>query len=275
MLRQILLLTLFFPTYAGNILAQKNPLRIYGTVPVNDSTFMKKTEVTVKEWIEFIVNKDFDTTLFPRNDGVPETISLIFDDLKKIQKQKYFHLDRQSISQYDYYNLIIAKPTASLHSLFKNDTSYVTLDIPITGITFEQATKFCDWKEQILNTKKITKVKLSLPTVEIYRNVIPNKDSLNKKKCAQFNWVFCNCLTDLHKKNNKAQGKSLVRVDGYWPSDLGLYNLQGNASEMTSTKGIAMGGSFRHPARESYNDRTQEYGKPEDWLGFRYIVTLK
>jgi len=274
MFRQILSLTVFFLTLSGDVLGQKNPLRISGTVPINDSTFMKSTEVTVKDWIEYIVNNNFDTTLFPIKKGLPETISLIFDDLKKIQEQKYLHLEKQSIMQYDYNNLITVKPTASLNALFKNDTSDITINIPITGITFEQALNFCDWKAQILNTKKTPKVKLSLPTVDIYKNVIPNKDSLNQKKCALFNWALCNCVS-VNKKYNKSQGKSLLRVDSYWPSDLGLYNLQGNASEMTSTKGIAIGGSFRHTARESYNDRIQEYTKPEDWLGFRYIVTLK
>ena len=70
-------------------------------------------------------------------------------------------------------------------------------------------------------------------------------------------------------------GLYLVRVDAYWPSDLGLYNLQGNAAEMTSTEGIAMGGSFSHYAIQSFNDQKQQYSKAENWLGFRYTVTLR
>ncbi len=44
---------------------------------------------------------------------------------------------------------------------------------------------------------------------------------------------------------------------------------------MTSTEGVAMGGSFRHTARESYNDKQQIYSKAEEWLSFRYIVQSK
>jgi hypothetical protein len=44
---------------------------------------------------------------------------------------------------------------------------------------------------------------------------------------------------------------------------------------MTNEEGIAMGGSFRHFARESFSDKIQEYSKAEDWLGFRYIVTVR
>jgi hypothetical protein len=44
---------------------------------------------------------------------------------------------------------------------------------------------------------------------------------------------------------------------------------------MTAKKGIVMGGSFRHYATESYNDRYQKYSQPEPWLWFRYVVKVK
>ena len=50
---------------------------------------------------------------------------------------------------------------------------------------------------------------------------------------------------------------------------------QGNASEMTNIKGIAKGGSFRHYAIDSRKDRQQEYKDAEDWLGFRYMITVQ
>jgi hypothetical protein len=48
-------------------------------------------------------------------------------------------------------------------------------------------------------------------------------------------------------------------------------NIQGNAAEMTSTQGVAMGGFFRQTARKSYNDSQQLYNQAEDWLRFRYV----
>ena len=83
------------------------------------------------------------------------------------------------------------------------------------------------------------------------------------------------CKNKQLDKAYSTQGRNVIRVDAHWPTKSGIYCLQGNAAEMTSTKGIAMGGSFRHYARESYNDQTQTYNKAEDWLGFRYIVTLR
>lgn len=73
---------------------------------------------------------------------------------------------------------------------------------------------------------------------------------------------------------NSSQGQSLLRVDSYWPTSLGLYGIQGNAAEMTSSKGIAMGGSFRHYAYQSASSEVQNYSDAGDWLGFRYVVTL-
>lgn len=274
-MKKIILLIAFFLAFSFNTKAKKNPLKIFGTVYINDSTFMNKTEVTVKDWIEFIVNNDFDTTLFPIPKGLSENVSIIFEEIKNNKEQKFFHFENETNQNYNYNKVIIVQPTRFLKNILKNDSTNTTLSIPITGITFEQANRFCTWKETVLNTRKTIKIKLNLPSVENYKIVIPNKDSLNVKKCALYNWAFCNCVTIVNKKLNKLQGKGLVDVYTYWPSDLGLYNLQGNASEMTSTEGIAMGGSFRHIARESYNDKIQTYKTPEDWLGFRYIITLQ
>jgi hypothetical protein len=134
---------------------------------------------------------------------------------------------------------------------------------------------FCQWKENLINSSQATKITVSLPSVDIYKRVITNKDSLNSKNCAQYNSINCNCISESKKDHNKFQGKSLLRADSYWPTELGLFNLQGNAAEMTNIEGIAMGGSFRHYAKESFSDKTQQYSTPEDWLGFRYIITLR
>ena len=44
---------------------------------------------------------------------------------------------------------------------------------------------------------------------------------------------------------------------------------------MTAPEGITVGGSFRHFAIDSYNNKTQTYGKAEEWLGFRCLITLQ
>jgi hypothetical protein len=51
-----------------------------------------------------------------------------------------------------------------------------------------------------------------------------------------------------------------------------LYNLRGNAAEMTSEKGIAFGGSYLHRANCSYVNDFQKYESSEEWLGFRCVA---
>jgi hypothetical protein len=81
--------------------------------------------------------------------------------------------------------------------------------------------------------------------------------------------------TIIFRKNFLNSSQNLARADAYWPTHEGLYNLEGTAAEMTSTKGIAMGGSFCQYACECTGDHQQTYSGPQDWLGFRYIVTLR
>jgi hypothetical protein len=50
-----------------------------------------------------------------------------------------------------------------------------------------------------------------------------------------------------------------------------LYDFLGNLVEMSSTKGVAYGGSFLDTYHTGETFRTI-YSKPERWLGFRCMV---
>lgn len=272
---------LFFTPTLYKAAAQKNPLKFDECVLIDDDFSMKSKEVTVNEWIEFIANNNFDTTLFPQKNGISRIISVIFEDLKKGSSPIYLSIREDSKREKKGLGNYRIEPTRELIELFDNDTNYCSLTIPITGITYEQALRYCSWKEAVINNAHTSKVKIGLPTIENYKRVIANLDSINEKECALYNWMNCGCRVVPKsvklslQKAYKSQGKCLLQVDSYWPNELGLYNVQGNASEMTSSKGIAKGGSYRHYARQSFNDKIQEYSKPEAWLGFRYIITLK
>ncbi len=56
-------------------------------------------------------------------------------------------------------------------------------------------------------------------------------------------------------------------------SDYSLYELIGNVAEMTSTKGIAKGGSWFHSLEESKITNHQTYDNPTLWLGFRNVCS--
>ena len=70
----------------------KNPLKIKDTVRITDSFTMKGTEVTLEEWIDFIVNHDFDSRLFPDSGKISMPAAAFLDDLKKGSNFQYFDI---------------------------------------------------------------------------------------------------------------------------------------------------------------------------------------
>lgn len=55
---------------------------------------------------------------------------------------------------------------------------------------------------------------------------------------------------------------------------IGLQHVIGNVAEMTSTKGVAKGGSFKTSVRGLALEARQPYRGPENWLGFRCVATV-
>ncbi|MGC4102134.1 SUMF1/EgtB/PvdO family nonheme iron enzyme [Ferruginibacter sp.] len=259
----------------SNLSAQKNPTKIYGTVPINNVSSMDATEITVTEWIYFILNTNFDPGFFPDLSHITPAAKMLFEDLKKGKDFEYIDPIYNTGYLKENFGAKGFRVKKKVKLLYEADTNFFSFNVPIVGISFAQAKAFCAWRESVVNQYKPVKVSIALPPIEVYEKVIENKDSINPKSCYLQNSLNCNCLVIKKTKDFKSQGKCVIRADSYWPSMLGLYCLQGNAAEMTATEGIAMGGSFRDYARESFRDRKQNYSAPGDWLGFRCLVTLK
>lgn len=60
----------------------------------------------------------------------------------------------------------------------------------------------------------------------------------------------------------------------YFPSKFGLYNMNGNVSEMIQEKGIAMGGHWKSKASEIKNTSSEKYSESACHLGFRPVITF-
>lgn len=255
-----------------------DPTKLPGTVSVGHNICMRVTEVTLKEWLDFIANNDFDSSLYPENTSLSDPwTKLIFEDLKNKENFKHLMVTRVSV-HHQHQISIWLKRDAILDSLKKIEVA--PLHSPVTGITFDQAVRFCKWQEQLINNDRddSKKIKIELPSTEIYQRVIENIDSLCghcSTPCTGFRFNYKHSPCQDKDITNSSQGQSLLRVDSYEPTSLGLFGIQGNAAEMTTSRGIAMGGSFRHYAKQSGNTEIQSYSSPEDWLGFRYVVTLR
>ncbi|MDU0371514.1 formylglycine-generating enzyme family protein [Hymenobacter endophyticus] len=59
------------------------------------------------------------------------------------------------------------------------------------------------------------------------------------------------------------------------PTASKLYHVIGNVAELTATKGIAKGGSFRSSVRQITVSSRQLYQGPQCWLGFRCVATVR
>lgn len=61
-------------------------------------------------------------------------------------------------------------------------------------------------------------------------------------------------------------------VKSFYPNDYGLYNMCGNAAEMTAEKGIAMGGSWNDYGGDVQIRAEAKYEGPMPTVGFRPII---
>ncbi len=172
---------------------------------------------------------------------------------------------------------------------------------PITGITYEQVMEFAKWCTSYYN-KMIYKKFGDVGKAVIFRLLTPEefadiekrgieqskeKDSITRtmninywKECKNAEGcALCNCKGKDTCEGNKLYSgvygdEGLYSVWTFNPNWFGLYNMQGNAAEMTSKKGIAKGGSYLQTAKECLPEAVQHYDKPEKWLGFRLVAEV-
>jgi formylglycine-generating enzyme required for sulfatase activity len=60
----------------------------------------------------------------------------------------------------------------------------------------------------------------------------------------------------------------------YLPNDYGLYNMNGNVSEMIADGDFAVGGDWYSPGFDIRNQSIKEFKRPEPTVGFRVVTTF-
>jgi gliding motility-associated lipoprotein GldK len=127
---------------------------------------------------------------------------------------------------------------------------------PVVGISWMQATAFCEWRTHYLNTfleskKRMTESDFRLPTEAEWeyaarggRSQVPfpwgGPYLRNKKGCLLANFK--------PGRGNYPEdgGFYTVSADAYWPNDFGLYNMAGNVAEWTSSLYYEGAYNFQH-----------------------------
>ena len=91
-MKKILIAILFSFGISFSCSAQISSSRVGDMVRIDNNTLMKQTEVTLQEWIGFMVNNDLDGSLFPNTACMTRSEKLLFDDLKKGGDPEYIKI---------------------------------------------------------------------------------------------------------------------------------------------------------------------------------------
>lgn len=127
---------------------------------------------------------------------------------------------------------------------------------PVVGVNWKQASAFCEWRTQYLNSYLISKKRSAetdfrLPTEAQWEYAARGGRSQspypwggpylrNRKGCLLANFK--------PGRGNYPEdgGFYTVRADAYWPNDFGLYCMAGNVAEWTSSLYYEGGYNFQH-----------------------------
>ncbi|RZL12687.1 MAG: gliding motility-associated lipoprotein [Pedobacter sp.] len=143
---------------------------------------------------------------------------------------------------------------------------------PVVGVSWKQATVFCEWRTLYLNAfleskKRASESDFRLPTEAQWEYAARGGRSQspypwggpylrNKKGCLLANFK--------PGRGNYPEdgGFYTVRADAYWPNDFGLYNMAGNVAEWTSSLYYEGGYNFQHDMNPDIRWNAKESDPP-------------
>ena len=154
---------------------------------------------------------------------------------------------------------------------------------PAVNVSYEGAVAYCQWLTDRANASAPDGVtyEYRLPTREEWVRAAEGKYHRldyawggpavkNAKGCA------------LCQYNRSTEPRALFErtsytspAKSYSPNSIGVYNMNGNAAEMISEKGIAVGGSWASKADEVKNLSTMHYDGSSPLIGFRPVLVIK
>ena len=328
---RLFLSILFIPSLTFSQINLDKKFHVYGCLKLKEHTYIKQTEVSIKEWYSYVNFKMTNDISYSSNGKSmwEEFLSLFPKDFEKNNKEifkvflrsvnLYNGLDiynrnlgdfflNHKLGDFDFMEVDVKKkwirtcispfPLYLEKENFKDSLNEIEfkMDFPIAGLTNIQVEEYLLWQEDMLNSllsdddNFLHKVKL-IP-IEIYDTLISDiledfemkdennmnyviGDSVNQKGCQMYNFKggeYCpNAEERIQLFGNI---DTPARIHDYHPGSIGVYNILGNVAEMTSSKGIAVGGHYEMYADEILENEKLYFNKPSDKIGFRYMVSL-
>ena len=157
--------------------------------------------------------------------------------------------------------------------------------IPVVGVSYDQVIAFCQWRVRKLQKEldeMDPKMRANFPKKFTFR-LPTNKEwarirfmRQDKRTNRQLDKLVANNLKFFKmKKNSVVQNANLVtHIYNSKNEVTGLYNLFDNVAEMTSERGLAMGGSWEDANEASVWTKEISYEGAQPWLGFRCIFEV-
>lgn len=234
-----------------------------GTVKINDSLFIDQTEIRNLDYAEYVYWNY---------------------KVKGPESDEY----ASSLPDTNVWSSAFNEPFVKLYFRHPAYREY-----PVVGVSYEQAVAYCEWrsdrvnefiyiKENKIDYSELKNIKdvpqkfhYRLPTKEEWEGIAAldyskkTKNQLKKKKYFGMKMYNLIHVEDMIADSDNADITAPVK--SYWPNSLGVFCIIGNVAEMTSEKGLAKGGSWKHKNDEVQVEKDFAYEKPESWLGFRCV----
>lgn len=173
-------------------------------------------------------------------------------------------------------------------------------DYPVVNISKAGAELYCKWLSEVYDSLSggELKLKFRIPTREEYIRAARGNDHN-----AQYTWkgtylrnsegsYLANFVQygDRSISRNKETGKLeviptypdiyyadgtfiIAKAKSYWPNEFGIYNMNGNVSEMVGDEDIAVGGDWRCPGHDVRIESFKAFNDPHPTVGFRVVAT--
>lgn len=232
------------------------------------SFYISKTEVTNSEYQAFLTDLKLK--------GERKKLQICFIDSSKWNSPNSFH-----------------EPYATHYHSHIAYAAY-----PVVNISHEGAKMYCVWLNEKYDKQFGTNGKFKFRLMEkaeyVRASRSDSQSSYSWKNSSLHNaqgQTMCNFTQlgseDIHR--NEESGKFEIKFadrefnaefsdilapsKSYWPNEFGIYNMNGNAAEMISEFGIAMGGSWKDPGYDVRVESERKYDQANPTTGFRVVMT--
>jgi formylglycine-generating enzyme required for sulfatase activity len=261
---------------------------------LHDNIFIDQTEVANLHWLEYLhyLKKDSSLSVYLR--ALPDTTVWDAIDTTGHYKENYFR--GPAYQQFALVGISYAQAldycrwrSAVVNERIAEEARKAKR-VPAHRVAYRLPT-IEEWEEAAagkLNPKRhpfgykryLKKPELDQPVEELYQRINTELFTFHE---------FEELITRFKRKGRVPEFNCVKSVEGILTysnlmpepvqeppkNSLDIYGMIGNVAEMTSSRGIAKGGSFLHRCEDCTISKVQEYTRPTPWLGFRCIAEVE